>query len=458
MIATRRLPRVLGLFDVVVLAGASMGPAYSLASTMGPMIAQDGAQAPVALVLLSAIMLCVAVGFARLSRVHPNAGSSYAWIGQAFGKRSGAYGAWLLILSNFFATMATAIPAGIYTLDLVAPSLANLPLANAAVGTIWIVASAIMLAYGLRPTAHVTAVFFIAEIGVLAISACAAAFFVHGPTAAVASNGAPLVVGGFGGLVGAMVLGIWMSDGWEVSASTSEETAGPARTSGLGGITGLVLTTAILLVAMIAYLHAGPVAGFVAHQADAMTYVAEQLGGGVWRIAIVVTVLLSTSAALWTTMLYLSRSVYAMGRDGVVAVRVGELDRRGMPLNALVFVTGGLVVFTLMTGFSPKVADALALVLNGASVFLGALFLGSALSAVRMFWGERGERWGGVMIPLLGALGLLALLAFSVEYADGPTRAIELGGLLLGLPFALWRGAGASKVPLGGRSEPGGLA
>lgn len=457
MSAARRLPRVLGLFDVTVLAGASMGPAYSLAATMGPMIALDGRQAPLALALLSAIMLCIAVAFARLSRARPNAGSSYAWIGQAFGNHAGAYGAWLLILSNFFATMATAVPAGIYTLDLLAPSLAASPLANALVGTVWILASATMLAFGLRPTAHVTAVFFIAEISVLAISAFAAAFFVHAPVAA-ATHGAPLVVGGLGGLAGAMVLGIWMSDGWEVSASTSEETAGPARTSGLGGITGLLITTAILLGAMIAYLHAGPVSGFVAHQADAMTYVADQLGGGPWRIAIVVTVLVSTSAALWTTMLYLSRSVYAMGRDGVVAAAIGDLDRRGVPRNALAVVTVGVIIFTLVTGFSPKVADALTLVLNGSSVFLGALFLGSALSAVRMFWRERPERFGGVVIPLVGASGLTAILAFSIAYADWPTRAVELGGLVLGVPFAAWRGGRVSKVPLGGRGEPGGLA
>src|ERR1700682_4379548 len=154
-----RLPRVLGLFDVTVLAGASMGPAYSLASTMGPMVAQAGAQAPLALALLSAIMLRVVIGFAplsraRRSRVRPNAGSSYAWIGQAFGNRVGAYAAWVLVLSNYFATMATAVPAGTYTLDLFAPSLANSALADAVVGVAWILASGFMLSFGLRPTAR----------------------------------------------------------------------------------------------------------------------------------------------------------------------------------------------------------------------------------------------------------------------------------------------------------------
>lgn len=431
---------------MTVLAGASMGPAYSLASTMGPMVAQAGGQAPLALVFLSAIMLCIAIAFARISRVYPNAGSSYAWIARAFGSHVGAYAAWLLILSNYFATMATALPAGIYTLDLVAPSLATKPIATAIVGSIWILASGFMLSYGLRPTARVTAIFFISELFVLAVSAFAAGFFVHQPLVApVASGASTAAVGRLAGLAGAMVLGIWMTDGWEVSASTSEETAGPAPTSGLGGITGLLITTAILLVAMIAYLRLGTIAGFVAHQADAMTYVAEQLGGPLWRLAIVATVLISTSAALWTTMLYLSRSVYAMGRDGVIPAVIGELDERKVPRKSLLAVTLGVVVFTLLTGFSPAVKDALNLILNGTSIFLGALFLGSALAAVRMFRFERGGRLSGLVIPLLGSAGLSALLAVSLAQADATTRSIELGSLVLGVPFAAWRGTNGPR-------------
>ena len=132
----RHLPRVLRFFDVSVLASASMGPAYSIASTMGLVVAAAGSFAPLSLLALGAIMLCVAIGFSQLARVAPNAGSSYSWIRLAFGSHAGAYGAWLLLLSNFFATMAIAVPAGIYTLDLLAPNLAQDPIWDAAVGAV----------------------------------------------------------------------------------------------------------------------------------------------------------------------------------------------------------------------------------------------------------------------------------------------------------------------------------
>jgi amino acid transporter len=432
------MPRVLGLFDVSVLASASMGPAYSLASTMGPMVAAAGTFATLALLLLAGPMLCIAIAFARVSRVAPNAGSSFSWVDAAFGPAAGAYAAWLLLLSNYFATLATALPAGIYTLDLFAPGVATRPLWDAIVGTLWILASGALLARGLRPTALTTACFLVAELLVIGVSAVVA-LLVHPAATPPRLDVRPAPVA-LGGIVAAMVLAIWMTDGWEVSAAASEESSGPAETPGRGGVVGLLVTTAFLAFAMSAYLRIGSVAGFAGHQADAMTYVAERLGGAGWRVAIVATVLVSTAATLWTTILYLSRSVYAMGRDGVLFRSLGRLDRRAMPANALWAVTLLVAAFTLLTGFWPRLTDVLALVLNGTSIFLGALFAFSALAAVRLLRRIPEENvLLAVVVPLAGAAGLLAIGAVSVAQADGPTRATEIGLLVAGLPFVLWR-------------------
>ena len=437
----RTLPRVLGLFDVGVLASASMGPAYSLASTMGPMVAAAGANASLALALLGAVMLCVAISFGRLSDVMPDAGSSFSWSARAFGPAGGTYAAWLLLLSNYFATMTTALPAATYTLALVAPAHATEPLWDAIVGALWIVASTALLYFGLRPTALVTALFLIGELLVLAVAA-AAAYVVHpGAEHFAATAAVPLPAAGFGGIIAAMVLGIWMTDGWEVSASASEESTGPPDTSGRGGIIALVVTTLILLGAMAAFLHVGSVAGFTAHQADAMSYVASLLGGPVWRVAIVVTVLVSTAATLWTTILYLSRSVYAMGRDGVLPSPIGVLDERGVPVNSLLVVFFCVGGFTLLTGFWPSANEILNLVLNGTAVFLGALFCMSTLAAIKLLAKRPGEKpLQAYVIPGFAALALLAIVGVDIAESETKTRTVELAGLALGIPFALWRG------------------
>ncbi|HEV3154823.1 MAG TPA: APC family permease [Candidatus Baltobacteraceae bacterium] len=439
---TRRLPRVLRFFDISVLASAAMGPAYSIASTMGPLVAAAGGLAPVSLVALGAIMLCIAIGFSQLARVAPNAGSSYSWIRLAFGSRAGAYGAWLLLLSNFFATMAIAVPAGIYTLDLLAPNRAQDPVWDAAVGAVWIIGSTILLYVGLRPTAVVTATALALELGVLGVSAAVALVLPHHaiphPVGAAGVSGAQVAGVSLFGFITAMTLGVWMSDGWEVSASASEEVQGDGREAGRGGIMGLVVTMIVLAGATAAYLHLGSIAGFVANQADAMRYVADLLGSGAWRPVIITTVLVSTCSTLWTTILYLSRSVFAMGRDGVLPRALGKLDARNEPLWSLAVVAILVTACELLTGFSKTAADALNAVLNASSVFLGLLFVFSAAAATRIFW-KTARRWRGVIIPSIGAAALLGVIGATIATEDRSLQLIALVGLLIGIPFAFWR-------------------
>lgn len=430
---------------------------------MGPIVAAAGAFAPLSLLSVSAIMLCIAFGFAQLTRIAPNAGSSYSWIRLAFGSHAGAYGAWLLLLSNFFATMATAVPAGIYTLDLLAPGRAQDPMWDAAVGALWIVASSVLLYVGIRPTALVTTLALALEIGVLAASAIASLLLPHHHVAAhtIAPHDARAFNLTLFGFVSAMTLGVWMSDGWEVSASASEEVNDDARAAGRGGIAGLLITTVVLACAMTAYVHAGTIAGFAANQADAMRYVADLLGDGFWRPLIITTVLVSTSSTLWTTILYLSRSVYAMGRDGVLPRPLGRLDARSEPLWALGAVAVLVTACELVTGLSPTAADALTDVLNASSVFLGLLFVLSAAAAVRIFLNRREAMWGGVVAPLVGLLTLGGVVGATISMEERFLAYIALAGVCMGLPFAAWRGGGTVGKEAGdlpGHCEPTALA
>lgn len=428
--------RVLGLLDLAILGGASMGPAFSLATTMGPMIAAAGAFAPAALLLLTVVMGATAVAFARLVRVLPNAGSSYAWIRHAFGHGVGAYGAWLLLLANFFAVLATALPAGVYTLDLVAPGLAGSPAAIALVGAAWTVASSFVLWRGLRPTSSVATLLFAAEVLVLAVSAGAA--LLHPPLAQAATT-PTATPAGWGGVVVAMALGIWMIDGWEVASSASEETSAGRDAPGNGGLIALGATALLLYLCMLAYMRVGTLDGFSAHAEDALAYVGGRLGAGLWSPAITITVLLSLAAALQATMVYLSRSVFAMGRDGTLPAALGRLDARSEPALSIVAVTAIVLACILATGLWQSARDAYALVLNGSAVFLGALFMLSSAAAVRVFAADRSERLGGVIVPLAGTLALAVILVAAVAQSDGSTRAFIVAGALAGLPFAAWR-------------------
>ncbi|HZX68080.1 MAG TPA: amino acid permease, partial [Candidatus Elarobacter sp.] len=273
-----------------------------------------------------------------------------------------------------------------------------------------------------------------AEVVVLAAAAGVAAG--HPRPDAVAFGRTPLA---WGGRAGAIVLGIWMIDGWEVSASTAEEANGDAAAPGSGGLAGLVLTTLVLLGAIWAFARIGSPAGFAAHESDALAYAGGLLGGG-WSRVLSVTVLVSLAASLQTTLVYLSRSIYAMGRDGLLPRTLGELDRRAEPAASILVITALSIVFALAAGLSPTVKEAFDTVLRGTSFFLGVLFVLSAAAAARIFAPERRARWTGVVLPGSAAVALGAILLLSLQSDDTGTRGFIAASAIIGLPLAVWRG------------------
>ncbi|TAM86322.1 APC family permease [bacterium] len=435
-----QLKRVLSLRDLAVIGSASMAPAYSLAATLGLMVAAAGYDAPLALLMLCIPMTLVAFAFGHLVRRHPSAGSSYTWIRLAFGRAVGSYGAWLLLCANFFATMATAWPAAAYTLALLAPRSSPSPVQVALVAILWILAATALLYAGARPTAEVSAVMLATEFAVLA--AMVVAIFLHPsvePAHAVIRSFHHV---GFAGVLGAAVLSIWVVDGWEASAASSEERLGGSREPGVAGVSALLITSVALALFAVVALRLGTVDGYAKHSADAMEYVGQQLGGGLWLRAIAATVLLSSAASLFTTMLYLSRSAFAMARDGVLPRSLAHVHPRfGTPDGAILGMMGATVLSTGMAGLSKSVNAVLGAIVDASSVFLGALFVLSALACAATFapHARGGYRVRTVILPLAGALWLGAIVVYGVLGGDVVQRWIAFGGLLIGVPFALLR-------------------
>jgi len=441
---------VLGLRDLIVVAAASMGPAFSIATTMAAMVAAAGRWTWLALVVVAVLMAMIALGYKRLGERVRDAGSSYAWIRVAFGDEAGAYGAWVLVVASIFAVVVTALPAGTYTLDLVAPALSTNGLAVALVACGWILAAAWVLWSGLRPTAVLALVLLVAEVAILAAAAVAAAS--HPRPDAVAFDPAPLAWGGF---VSAVVFGVWMIDGWEVCASTAEEAEGARSVPGWGGLLGLALTSVILLGAIAAFSRIGSAAGFAAHDSDALAYAGGLLGGW-WRLPLTVTVLVSLAASLQTTLVYLTRSIYAMGRDGLLPRALGELDRRAQPVRSIALITLLSLAFTLPAAISPTAKGAFDFALKGTSWYVGLLFVMTAAAAVRVFAREPAARWTGVVLPGVAAAVLGAVLAIALEMDDPGTRGFIAASAIIGLPLALWRGRAVRRAfEAGGRTITG---
>jgi amino acid transporter len=204
---------------------------------------------------------------------------------------------------------------------------------------------------------------------------------------------------------------------------------------------------------MTAFLRVGTLEGFAAHEGDAMAYVGEAIGGSSWRVAVTVTVLVSLAASLQTTLIYLSRSFFAMGRDGVLPVRFGTLNAREQPAFAVVLLTIVGVAGLLASALFPNVRAAFEFILSGTALFLGVLFMLSAAAAVRIFARDATARLNGVLLPAFATAALAGVLTVAFAQSDRPTQIFLLATALAGVPFAWWRGPSPSLGTGLGRSS-----
>src|ERR1700753_2735178 len=81
----------IGFMSNVAIGVASTAPAYSMAATLGLLVAGAGVgtHAPAVLWVSCVRMLCIAVAYRALNRVDPDCGTSFAWVTRALGPRLG---------------------------------------------------------------------------------------------------------------------------------------------------------------------------------------------------------------------------------------------------------------------------------------------------------------------------------------------------------------------------------
>ena len=395
-----------------------MGPAYSLAVDDGADGRCRGFGGAAVALSLSAIMLCIAVSFSMLSRIAPNAGSSYSWIRMAFGnvrRRVRRVAADPLELLRDDGDRGAGRK--LYARTHCAGARATIRSGSRASARSGSLRARCCSTSGLRPTAMVTFIALAFEMLVILgcrrrrvpdaargdRRACGRSGFRRRRHSAHASRVSST----------AMTLGIWMSDGWEVSASTSEEVKGDARAAGRGGIVGLLVTTVVLVFCMTAFMHLGTPKGFADNQADALAYVADLLGGGIWRSLIVchrddfdaLDVVDDDSCTCRARFSRWGATACCRARS---ASSTGATNRSGRSSPSRC----STAICELVTGFSPSANEQL----NDSCSTRAPSFWGScscfsaAASRAAVLSGSRPRRSAGVVIPAIGALALLGVL------------------------------------------------
>ncbi len=181
----------LGLVSSIVVGMASTAPAYSLAATLGLIVASGGAllagvKAP-AIVLLAFIpMYMIAVAYQELNKAEPDCGTTFTWASRAFGPLVGWMGGWGIIAADVIVMANLAQIAGAYSFTFVGglgwtsvADLASSTLWSTVAGVIWIIVMTYICYRGIEVSARIQYGLLGIELVVLVVFSIVALFKVY---------------------------------------------------------------------------------------------------------------------------------------------------------------------------------------------------------------------------------------------------------------------------------------
>src|SRR4051794_17470630 len=162
----------IGYLSNLVIAVASVAPGYSLAATLGLVVAVAGLQSPAVFLAAFIPMLLVSYSYRYFNEADPDAGTTFSWVTRAFGPRLGWVGGWAIIVADISVMANLASIAGIYTFLLVNwdSAAASTP-AVTAVGCVWIALMTYICYIGIELNAKTQKWLLSAEVVTLALFA-----------------------------------------------------------------------------------------------------------------------------------------------------------------------------------------------------------------------------------------------------------------------------------------------
>lgn len=441
----------LGLMGSIVVGIASTAPAYSLAASLGFIVASGGAllagvKSPGIILLAFVPMYFIAVAYQELNKAEPDCGTTFTWASRAFGPKTGWLGGWGIIAADVIVMANLAQIAGSYSFTLVG-GLANNPDISAlsgnvvwstVAGLLWIAIMTYICYRGIEVSARLQYALLGIEVVILVAFAVFALVRVYSGTGESYSLMPDLSWFwpfdlDFGTIIApALLTAIFIYWGWDTAVSVNEESDDPGKTPGRAAVISTVLllaTYALVAVAVIAFAGVGTNGvglGNPDNADDVFSAIGPELFGtspiGIILLNLLyISILTSASASTQTTILPTARTALSMAVYKAVPANFAKVHPKfltptwstiGMGLISAAFY----LLFTLIS------ADLLAALIGSVGLMI-AFYYGLTGYACVWFYRKtltssfRNFMMRGVL-PLLGGLMLTAIFVFGlVQYA-----------------------------------------
>jgi amino acid transporter len=447
----------LGFTSSVVIGVASTAPGYSLAASLGLVVAVTGVglQAPATLLVAFIPMLLIASAYYYLNRADPDCGTTFSWVTRAMGPSWGWLGGWAIVVADVIVMANLAQIAGLYSFLLVGwQSAADSTMAVTLVGVVWIAIMTWICVIGIELSARTQVGLLSAEIVTLALFAVVALVKVAagsaGPAAVDPSLSwlSPFAISDFGALVSGVLISIFIYWGWDSTVTVNEESEDSNEGPGKAALLATVILLAIYLVVSVAAQAYGGPQQLIDNADDVLSVLGEQVFGSPLDKILIIAVLTSAAASTQTTILPTARTSLSMARRGALPARLGDVHPRYQTPHTSTILMGALSIvwyvgltiisenilfdsiaalglmiafYYGLTGFACTIyyrrellSSAKAFFLIGVGptlggIMLAAVFFKSCYDLSKPANSESGDSWLGVGPPLVIGLGFLVM-------------------------------------------------
>ena len=440
----------LGLVSSIVVGMASTAPAYSLAASLGLIVASGGAllagvKAPAIILLAFIPMWMIAVAYQELNKAEPDCGTTFTWASRAFGPLVGWMGGWGIIAADVIVMANLAQIAGSYSFTFVgglgwtsAADLANSTLWSTVAGVIWIVVMTYICYRGIEVSARLQYALLGIELVVLLAFAAVALFKVYTGTAEPYSITPALDWFWPAGLdfstviAPAILTAIFIYWGWDTAVACNEESDDPGRTPGRAAVIStflLLATYALVSVATIAFAGVGDEGVGLGNQDNADDVFAavghdlfgDSVLGKIALMLLAASILTSASASTQTTILPTARTTLSMGVYKALPDSFAKIHRTYLTPTTSTVAMGAVSIlfYLLFTLISPNLLTALI----GSVGLMIAFYYG--LTGFACAWFYRKHLTVSVrdflmrgLVPLAGGIALSAVFVYGlIQYA-----------------------------------------
>ena len=333
----------LGMISNIVIGVASTAPAYSLAVSLGLVVAAVGIYSPSIMWVAFLPMLCIAFAYYYMNRADPDCGTSFTWVTRAMGPHLGWMTGWAIIVADVIVMASLAEVAAQYTFSLFGVDWATSPIwpvdiagqtidvAIVGLGILFIAVLTWICYVGIELSARTQVVLLAIELFALAVFSVVALYKIYAglgpegsmtptlewlnPFAIVSADGS-FDTSAF---AAALVIALFIYWGWDTTATTNEESANPTEQPGRATIIAtLILVATYVIVSIAAQAWAGTTALADAGESDIFAIMGSQVLGSPWDKLLILAVLTSAAASTQTTILPTARTALSMGAKGAL--------------------------------------------------------------------------------------------------------------------------------------------